>query len=111
MHELGITRNIVAIVSDAAKGRRVKRITVDIGDLSGILADSVAFCFDVVAKGTVLDGAALEIRRVKGRAACRDCGTEFATSALHQPCACGSRNLARLAGEELKIRDMELEAA
>ena len=111
MHEPGITRNIVAIVGDAAKGRRVTRVTLDVGDLSGILADSIAFCFDVVAKGTALDGARLDIRRIAGRAKCQDCGADFATLTLYQPCACGSRKLHRLSGEELKIRDMELESA
>ena len=30
MHELGITRNIVAIAADAAAGHRVRRITLDV---------------------------------------------------------------------------------
>ena len=34
MHELGITRNIVKIVEEAAKGRRVKRVTLDVGQFS-----------------------------------------------------------------------------
>jgi hydrogenase nickel incorporation protein HypA/HybF len=54
MHELGITRNIVSIVCDAANGRRVTRVTVDVGKLSGVIADALAFCFDVVAKAPQL---------------------------------------------------------
>ena len=45
MHELGISRNIVAIVGDAAKGRRVRRVTLEIGKLSGVMADAIVFCF------------------------------------------------------------------
>jgi hydrogenase nickel incorporation protein HypA/HybF len=111
MHELGITRNIAAIVLEAAKGKRVTRIGVDIGVLAGIMADAVAFCFDVVAKGTPLEGAKLEIRRIEGAALCRQCDTEFPIENLHTPCSCGSRNVAVLRGEELMIKTMETEEA
>lgn len=111
MHELGITRNIVAIVAEAAKGRRVTRVTLDIGALSGVMPDAVAFCFDVVSKGTCLDGAVLDLNRIDGRCRCRSCGREFESPTLYTPCPCGGRDAQRLAGEELKIRTMELEEA
>ena len=109
MHELGITRNVVAIVAEAAKGRRVRRVTLDVGKFSGVMADAIRFCFDTVTPGTALEGATLEIREIEGRARCCTCGAEFATTTLYAPCACGSRDIQRLAGEELKIRTMELE--
>jgi len=111
MHELAITRNIVAIVGDAAQGRRVTRVTIEIGKLSGIMADAVAFCFDIVAAGTPLAGAALDIREIDGRARCQECGGEFAAQTLFAPCPCGSRRTDRLHGEELNIKAMELEEA
>lgn len=111
MHELAITRNIVAIVGDAAQGRRVSRVTLEIGKLSGVMADAVAFCFDVVAAGTPLAGVALDIRQIDGRALCRECGSEFGAATLFAPCPCGSRSWERLAGEELNIKAMELEEA
>ncbi len=109
MHELGITRNIVAIVGDAAKGRKVRRVTLDIGDLTGVLSEAVAFCFETVAKGTSLEGAILDIRRIAGRARCDACGSEFEQATLYAPCRCGSRRLTRLQGEELRIKSMEVE--
>ena len=111
MHELGITRNIVSIVEEAAKGRRVKRVTLDVGQLAGVMPDAIAFCFDIVAKGTLLDGARLDISRIAGRGRCRACGEAFDTATLFQACVCGSRAIERLHGEELKIREMELEEA
>lgn len=109
MHELSITRNIVAIVSDCAQGRKVRRVTLEVGKLSGVMTDAIAFCFDVVAQGTVLEGASLDIIEVGGRARCTACGAEFDVSTLYAACACGSRRLHRLQGEELKIKTMELE--
>lgn len=111
MHELGITRNIVAIVADAAKGRKVRRVTLEVGELSGVMTDAIAFCFDVVAQGTVLEGATLGILTVRGLARCCSCGAEFETATLYTPCACGSRHVERLRGEELSIKTMELEEA
>jgi hydrogenase nickel incorporation protein HypA/HybF len=66
MHELGISRNIVAIVGEAAAGRRVRRVTVEIGQRSGVMAHAVRFCFDVAASGTALEGAELDIRETAG---------------------------------------------
>jgi hydrogenase nickel incorporation protein HypA/HybF len=66
MHELGITRNIVSIVGQAARGRRVVRITLEIGALAGIEPRAIAFCFDVVASGTTAEGAVLDIVPLAG---------------------------------------------
>lgn len=111
MHELGISRNIISIVADASRGRRVKRVTLDVGKLAGVMPDALMFCFDVVSKGTALEGARLEINEIAGRCRCVDCGGEFPVETLVQACACGSRRVERLAGEELKIKEMELEEA
>ncbi|MEC7192467.1 MAG: hydrogenase maturation nickel metallochaperone HypA, partial [SAR324 cluster bacterium] len=46
MHELSITQNLVAIVEEHARGQRVKRVTLEIGKLSGVMADAIRFCFD-----------------------------------------------------------------
>ncbi|HEY1796330.1 MAG TPA: hydrogenase maturation nickel metallochaperone HypA [Stellaceae bacterium] len=109
MHELSITRNIVAIVGEAAAGRRGSRVTLDIGRLSGIMDDAIRFCFPIVAEGTALSGAALDINLIDGRARCSDCAAEFFTDTLFTPCPCGSRRTIRLAGEELLVKTMELE--
>src|SRR5579863_9294132 len=103
MHELSITRNIVSIVGDAAKGRPVRCVTLEIGKLSGVMKDAIAFCFDVVTRDTLLQGATLEIHEIEGRARCLTCGAEFETATLFTPCPCGSRHVERLRGEELNI--------
>ena len=108
MHELGITQNIVAIVCEQAKGAKVQRVTLEIGKLSAIMPDAVRFCFDICCKGTVVEGASLEIIEITGLARCRQCGAEIP---LEQPfgiCSCGSVELDLLTGEELKIKEMEI---
>jgi hydrogenase nickel incorporation protein HypA/HybF len=111
MHELSITRNIVAIVDEAANGARVRRVTLEIGQLSGVMSDAIGFCFELVAQGTALEGAVLDIVEIGGRARCIACNAEFETPTLLTPCPCGSRRLDRVRGEELNIKSMELEEA
>ena len=111
MHELGITRNIVAIVSEHAGSKPVRRVRVEIGKLSAIMPDAIRFCFDIVAKGTVVEGAELEIIEIPGKAVCKACGARVELDTVIGICACGSRDLTRISGEELNIKEMELEAA
>ena len=109
MHELGISRNIVAIASEAGGGRRVRRVTLEIGRLTGVMRHAIEFSFEAVAAGTPLAGAVLDIREIEGRGRCADCGRESAIASFPAACACGSRRLACIAGEELNIKSMELE--
>jgi hydrogenase nickel incorporation protein HypA/HybF len=111
MHELAITEQIVSIVDQAARGRRVTRVTLEIGALAGVMGDAIAFCFEALARGTALDGAALDIVQIGGRARCRLCGDEFAADAFYAPCRCGSHELDWLRGQELGVKSIEIEEA
>ncbi len=111
MHELAITRNIVQLVEEAAELRKVVRVTLEIGKLSGVMPDAIAFCFPEVARGTPAEGAALDIRQVDASARCDICAAEFATPDLLTACPCGSPQFQRLTGEELTIKSIELEEA
>ena len=66
MHELGLTRNIVSIVAEHAGARPVCRVRLAIGPLACVERQALAFCFDIVAKGTVLAGASLEFVDAEG---------------------------------------------
>lgn len=110
MHEMAITCSIVEIVSEAARDRQVIAVTLDVGKLSCITPSALAFCFDVAAKGTVLENARLDIREIDGWAHCSYCGAEFAAPSVVMPCTCASHDLRWLRGQELKIKSMELAA-
>lgn len=110
MHELGITQNIVAIALEHCGGQRVKRVTLEIGKLAAILPDSVQFCFDICCRGTLLEGAQLEIIEIPGLARCRQCGAEIPLDLPFGICDCGSTDLELLQGEELKIKELETES-
>jgi hydrogenase nickel incorporation protein HypA/HybF len=110
MHELSITRNVVAIVSERAAGQRVTRVRLEIGRLSAIMPDAIRFCFDLCAKDTLVAGAALEIDEIPGRGHCDDCDAEAVLIVPVGRCpACGSRGLKLIAGQEMMIKEMEVE--
>jgi hydrogenase nickel incorporation protein HypA/HybF len=109
MHELGITQNIVAIVAEHAKGKKVQRVLLEIGQLSAIMPDAVRFCFDICTRNTVLAGAILEIKEIPGLGRCRQCGAEIPLEKPFGICKCGSTQLDLISGEELKIKEIEIE--
>jgi len=111
MHELSITRNIVGIVSQHARGRAVERVRLQIGKLSGIEVEAVRFCFDVCAQGTSVEGAELEIETVDGVAYCETCDLEVPVDAPIARCGCGRGGRLRLVrGEELLVKSMEVQS-
>ena len=52
MHELSITRSVVAIVTERAAGARVTRVRLEVGRLSAMMPEAIRFCFDLCAQGT-----------------------------------------------------------
>ena len=111
MHELGLTRNIVAIVSERARGQTVLRVTLEVGRLSGMFPQAIRFCFDVCSQGTPLEGAALDIVEIEGRGHCDACGAEPTLTAPLGRCpACREPRLRVVAGTELMIKEMEVES-
>ena len=110
MHEMSLCQNIVAIVAEHAHDQKVARVRLEIGAFSSVMPEALEFCFDVVAKGTVLEGAVLEIIEIKGRARCQACGKEMDLTSQFDICSCGSSDIERFHGDELKIKEMELAA-
>jgi hydrogenase nickel incorporation protein HypA/HybF len=109
MHELGITQEIIEIVSEHSNGAKVTRVVLEIGKLSAILPDAVRFCFDLCSEGTVAEGACLEIIETPGQARCRQCDALVMLDKPFGRCDCGSTDLEWLTGEELKIKEMEVD--
>ena len=110
MHELGITQNIITIASEHAQGAKVQRVLLEIGKLSAIMPEAVRFCFDVCSKGTVLEGAVLEINEIQGLARCRQCSAEIVLDQPFGVCSCNSVELDLIRGQELKIKEIEVES-
>ncbi|MEM7677387.1 MAG: hydrogenase maturation nickel metallochaperone HypA, partial [Myxococcota bacterium] len=98
-------------VAERAGSRRVQRVRLQIGKLSGIEVSAVRFCYDVCAAGTVLEGSTLEIEELNGLARCSECNRELIIEHFTARCPCDHRaRLKVFQGEELLIKEMEIRA-
>ena len=109
MHELAITEGVVDAVTERLPDARITCVRLEIGALSGVVADSVRFCFDLVTEGTNLEGARLEIIETAARCRCLACGRDFEPDGPIALCPCGSAEVTVLAGQELKIASVQVE--
>lgn len=103
MHELAITQGVVETITQRLPEATVRTVRLEIGALSGVVTDSVRFCFDLVTEGTNLAGATLEIDEPPGRCRCRRCGAAFDSVDALPLCQCGSVDVEVLSGQDLKI--------
>ena len=114
MHEMSIAENIVDIVVETARlaetGGRVEVIDLRIGKLRAVMPANLEFCFDVISRGTILEGARLRIDEIPVKAVCENCGE---VSEMEYPvfrCAhCDSTRLDLVSGKELEISSFEVE--
>jgi hydrogenase nickel incorporation protein HypA/HybF len=108
VHELAITQSIVDQVAERLAGQRITDVALEIGPLSGVVADAVRFCFDLVTVGTALQGASLHIEEPDGRAHCTTCEAEFGVRDLLLLCPCGSADVRIVSGDELLIKSVKV---
>ncbi len=108
MHEMSIAAAVVEQVTAAALeagADSVRQVRLEVGELAGVVAEALAFCFEVACEATALQGAELVTDPVPGRARCDDCRTEWPTGMppkLWCP-SCSASSARLLSGRELRI--------
>ncbi|MEO2069549.1 MAG: hydrogenase maturation nickel metallochaperone HypA [Desulfurobacteriaceae bacterium] len=115
MHETSIAFGLLQSLTSLADKENAKKITkvrVKIGKLSGIVIDSFVFAFDAL-KGDFpkLKDTELIVEEVPIRYRCNSCKTEFETDSIYFPecMKCQSIDLTLVSGEELEVVDVEIE--
>ena len=110
MHELSIAESIVEISARHANGRRVTKVYLKVGHLRQVVPSALAFSFELVAQGTPLEGAELEMEEVPATGLCLGCGAQSRLESFPLQCrACGDFDLEILQGEELFVESLEME--
>jgi len=118
MHEMSIAQSILEVVQQYAKANdragdagasKVKSIRLRIGEMAGVVPESLRFCFEVASEGTVAQGAELLIDEVPVRCHCVSCGVDFSAERFLFLCpTCGASDVEVLSGNELDVVELDL---
>ena len=113
MHELAITQGLIDLVLEHAKkagAKKVLRVNVVAGELSGFVDECMQFYYEQMSKGTIAEEAKLEFKRVPTTGRCRECSKEFIIEDLNWVCPhCKSNNVQLIKGMELFVESIEVD--
>ena len=113
MHELTITQSMCDLVLEQAKkagAKKVGKINLVIGGMTGVVGDCVQFYFDFISKETLAEGAVLSFAMVPPKARCRGCDKLFELKEFDWTCPyCQGNNMEIVAGQELFVESIEVE--
>lgn len=111
MHELSITQGLLQIVLEEASKHSISKVSVvklRIGQLTGVEPLSLSFCFELLTKDTLAEGADLQIDMVPIKRKCPNCLEVFETDNFSFVCpACSSVNTELITGRELYVEQIE----
>ncbi len=113
MHELSIAKSIIQIIEKAFESdfnKKITKVHLNIGRLSGIETDALTFGFSIIRKDTILANAELEINLINGLAKCKKCGTSFEMNSYGIPCPnCAEFSIDILQGKDMKVTQISVE--
>jgi hydrogenase nickel incorporation protein HypA/HybF len=112
MHEMAITQSILDIAlkhAEQAGTSQILKINLVIGEMSGVVDDSVQFYFDFLSKDTLAEGAALVFDRRPAIYRCRECDTTYHPEDYRWTCpACDALAFEVVSGREFRIESLEI---
>ena len=89
---------------------RIRVIRLCIGELRGIVPDCIQIYLDMLAEGTIAEGARIESETLPVKVHCLDCGRDGEITPHHLECPhCGSLRLKLLSGKEFYIKSLEVD--
>jgi hydrogenase nickel incorporation protein HypA/HybF len=110
MHELSIAEAVADIALRHADGRPVQVVELKIGHLRQVVPSALEFAFELVADGTLLEGAELRMEEVPAEGVCRTCGAATPLPEFPLCCRdCGGFDVEVTRGEELLVDSLELQ--
>jgi hydrogenase nickel incorporation protein HypA/HybF len=113
MHEMALCEGILNVLKAEAQRQsfaRVKKVWLEVGPFSGAEPEALKFCYDAVTRGSLAERSQLEVISSPGTAFCFDCLKSVAIAVRQEPCPdCGGHRLQVTGGEELKIKELEVE--
>lgn len=113
MHELGIVVHIIRTVENIAKEHditAVKQVTLEIGEVSGVLHDYLLSCWKwSMPKTEYLKEAELVIEEIEALTYCESCKQLYRTVEYAKICPyCNSEHTYLHCGNEMNIKELEV---
>lgn len=86
----------------------IARVTLDLGEVTGVLPDYLLDCWRWAADRTeLLRGAELDVQKIEAVTVCNACGRTYPTIEHGKTCPhCGSPDTELLRGLEIEIREI-----
>jgi hydrogenase nickel incorporation protein HypA/HybF len=113
MHEMSMAEGVLQLIEDAARKdqfTKVKTVWLEIGQLSGVEPEAMAFCFDAVMRDSVAAGARLEIITVPGVGWCMACAKSVPMTEVFGECPqCRGYQMQVTGGTEMRVKELEVE--
>jgi hydrogenase nickel incorporation protein HypA/HybF len=109
MHEMSLCKSLLGtILAHCSKEHTaIESVQLSIGQLVKVDEDSFRFSFKVLTKGTLAQGARLEIETLPARAHCEMCHNDYTIEQYGEPCPqCKGHQCTILQGEEMNLRSM-----
>ncbi len=110
MHELSLAENICDIaLAHTPKGQRIMTIVVECGPLSGVVPESLNFCFSFVAPQKGLKDTTLDLHQLSASADCPACSATQEVETMWAACTqCGHTPLTVKGGREFRVKEVEV---
>jgi len=113
MHEFTITKLILSIVLQKAqevKARKITKVDLQIGRLTGYVPECIQLQFDVLSHDTAAAGANLSFHQPPVKLHCRYCNRDYTSDSFDLTCPeCHTLEIDILSGSELYVESMEAE--
>ena len=111
MHELALSQDIVEMLTRLAAREginTISRVVLEVGEISGVEPEALAFCFDAATRSTPVQGAELCIENIAVVGVCRGCAASFPCAGGLAPCPqCGAYGATIIQGAELRLKEFE----
>jgi hydrogenase nickel incorporation protein HypA/HybF len=112
MHELSIAMNIVDMAQEEAERRDVMidAVHLELGPLSGVVAEALLFSYEIACSGTRLEGSRLVIEEVPIEVYCPSCKQQRILPSMQWFCCpeCGTPTADVIHGRELVVTALEV---
>ena len=100
---------IADTVLEHAKGRKPRKVVLDIGVFSGVLPESLLFYLELIFEERIAGKVEIESRTVAARCACA-CGNEYQVTRFLDPCPrCGGFDRRITEGKDCVIESVEVD--